>query len=241
VTPAPSSMLGRVRSARGLTLIEIMISLAVMTMMVVSVWSTFKGTLQGMETTEEAQKKYSIIRNGLSRLEAELTMTYLSQNRRVDDIKHYTLFEGRDNFSTDSLTFSAFAHLRMRKDAKESDQSVIQYFVEADKEDSRRTHLYRRETRRLTGDLPEQLEQFAPAYVVIEDVVEFELKYWDNRQREWLDEWRTMKTDMHPNRLPERVWIKLVVKDFDGQLTEFNAQVVLMLQEPIDLGKKSSG
>jgi general secretion pathway protein J len=222
-------------------LIEIMISLAVMSMMVVSVWSTFKGTLNGMKTQEEIQKKYAIIRNGISRMESELTMAYLSQNRRVDDPKHYTLFEGRDQFTADSLTFSSFAHLRVRKDANESDQSVIQYFVEQDPEDTSRTHLYRRETRRLTGDLPEDLERFAPAYIVIEDVVEFDVKYWENRQQEWLDEWRTMKTDMQPNRLPERVWIKLVIKDFDGELTEFNTQVALPLQEPIDLGKKSNG
>ena len=228
-------------SSRGLTLIEIMISLAVMSMMVVSVWSTFKGTLQGMEIQEEVQKRYAIIRNGLSRMESELTMAYLSQNRRVDDVRHYTLFEGRDNFNTDSLTFSAFAHLRVRKDANESDQSVIQYFVEQDPEDASRSHLYRRETRRLTGDLPEDLERFAPAYVVIEDVIEFDVKYWENRQQEWLDEWRTMKTDMQPNRLPERVWIKIVVEDYDGEYTEFHTQVTLPLQEPIDLGKKSNG
>jgi general secretion pathway protein J len=223
-----------------MTLIEIMISLAVMSMMVVSVYSTFKGTLDGMNKQEEVQKKYAIIRNGISRMESELTMAYLSQNRRVDDIRHYTLFEGRDNFDTDSLTFSAFAHLRVRKDADESDQSVIQYFVQEDPEDGSRSHLYRRETRRLTGDRPEDLENFAPAYVVIEDVVEFDVKYWEIRQQEWLDEWRTMKTDMQPNRLPERVWIHIVVKEADGEFTEFNTQAVIIMQEPIDLGKKGS-
>jgi general secretion pathway protein J len=226
-----------VSRSRGMTLIEIMISLAVLGMMVVSVWSTFKGTLQGMEQTEQIQTKYAIIRNGIARMESELTMAYLSANRPRDDVRHYTLFEGRDSFDADSLTFSAFAHLRIRKDANESDQSLIQYFVDEDAEDSSRMHLYRRETRRLTGDKPEDLEQFAPAYVVIEDVQEFDVKYWDNRQFEWLDEWRTMKTDMQPDRLPERVWIKIVVNDFDGELTEFHTQVVLTMQERIDAEK----
>ena len=225
------------RVRRGMTLIEVMLALAVLAMMVVSVYSSFNGTLKGMETTEEIQKRFAIIRNGLSRMNSELSMAYLSFNRPLDDPKHYTLFEGRDSFDADSVTFSAFAHLRFRKDADESDQSVIQYFIQADPEDASRTHLYRRETRRLTGDLPERLEEFAPAYVMIEDVVEFDVKYWDVRQEEWIDEWRTTKTDMQPDRLPERVWIKVGVKDIDGEILYFNTQTVLTMQERIDLGK----
>ena len=150
MTPANARM-------RGMTLIEVMISLAVLGMMLVSVWSGCQGTVRGMEITESIQTRYSIVRSGLARMEAELTMAYLSFNRPAWDARHYTMFEGRDGFDADSLTFSTFAHLRVRKDTNESDQTIIQYFVEQDPEDRSRTHLYRRETRRLTGDLPEDL------------------------------------------------------------------------------------
>jgi general secretion pathway protein J len=225
------------RKHRGMTLMEVMISLAVLSMIVVSVWSSFKGTIDGIATTEDMQKRYSIVRNGLARITSELSMSYLSFNRPLGDPKHYTLLEGRDSFDTDSLTFSTFAHLRIRKDANESDQTVVQYFVMKDPEDSDRSHLYRRETRRLTGDLPERFEDFFPAYVVIEDVVSFDVKYWDNRQFEFIDEWRTMATDMQPDRLPERLKITIGVVDFDGEVVEFTAQAIPMMQERIDLGK----
>ena len=225
------------RTRRGMTLMEVMISLAVLSMIVVSVWSSFKGTIDGIATTEEMQKRYSIVRNGLARITSELSMSYLSFNRPLGDPKHYTMLEGRDSFETDSLTFSTFAHLRIRKDANESDQTVVQYFVMKDPEDSTRTHLYRRATRRLTGDLPERLEDFFPAYVVVEDVVSFDVKYWDNRQFEFIDEWRTMATDMQPDRLPERLKITIGVVDFDGEVVEFTAQAIPMMQERIDLGK----
>lgn len=225
------------RKHRGMTLMEVMISLAVLSMIVVSVWSSFKGTIDGIATTEEMQKRYSIVRNGLARITSELSMSYLSFNRPLGDPKHYTMLEGRDSFETDSLTFSTFAHLRIRKDANESDQTVVQYFVMKDPEDSTRTHLYRRATRRLTGDLPERLEDFFPAYVVVEDVVSFDVKYWDNRQFEFIDEWRTMATDMQPDRLPERLKITIGVVDFDGEVVEFTAQAIPMMQERIDLGK----
>jgi general secretion pathway protein J len=221
-----------------MTLIEVMISLAVLTMMVVSVYSGFRGTLRGMEAAEEVQMRYSIVRNGLARLTAEVSMAYLSFNRPLDDTRHYTLFEGRDSFEQDDLTFSAFAHMRVRKDSNESDQSVIQYFLQQDPDDASRTHLYRRESRRLSGDRPEDMEQFFPAYVVIEDVESFDVKYWDNRNMEWIDEWATMRVDMHPDRLPERVKIKIGIKDGDDEIVEFHAQTALLMQERVDLGKQ---
>lgn len=224
------------RRSRGLTLIEVMISLAVLSMMMVSVWSSFNGTLRAMESSEEIQNRYSIVRNGLLRLETELSMTYLSFNRPIDEVRHFTLLDGRDSFESDSITFSAFAHLRVRKDANESDQSVIQYFLDQDPEDKSRTHLYRRESRRLTGDLPEDLERFFPAYVLVEDVVSFDVKYWNVQDLDWQDEWRTNAVDYQPDRLPQRIKITIGVQDGDDVVL-FTTQVVLMMQEKIDLAK----
>jgi general secretion pathway protein J len=227
----------RFRHSMGMTLIEIMISLTVLSMIVVSVWSSFRGTLDGMAATETVQLRYSIVRNGLVRMQSEIEMAYLSFNRPLDDVRHYTLFDVADNGKRDDLTFSSFAHLRVRKDANESDQTVLQYFIEKDPEDSSRTHLYRRETRRLTGDRADQFDEYFPAYVLIEDVEEFEVEAFDDRQREWLNAWRTTKNDMQPDRLPQRVRIKLKVRDGD-LLVPFTMQAVIPMQEKIDLGKQ---
>jgi len=222
---------------RGITMIEVLISLAVLSMLTMSVWSGFRGTINGMQATETVQMRYAIVRNGLARMQAELGMAYLSFNRPLDDARQYTLLDGVDNGKQDDLTFSAFAHLRMRKDANESDQSVIQYFLEKDPDDPKRTHLFRRESRRLTGDQADQLDEFFPAYIMIEDVEEFDVQYWDDRQREWIDEWRTTRNDMQPDRLPPRVRLKLVVLD-GGDRVPFVAQATLPMQEKIDLGKE---
>jgi general secretion pathway protein J len=219
-------------------MVEVLVSMAIMSMIVVSVWGSVNTTMKGMQINEEVQLRYSIVRNGLARITSELSMAYLSFNRPLSDTRHYTMFEGRDGFDKDEVTFSVFAHLRVRKDADESDQSVVQYFVADDPEDSTRKHLYRRESRRLTGDLPEDLEQYYPAYIVIEDVKEFNLQYWDERAEDWIDEWRTTKSDMHPGRLPQRIKIKLVVLDHEEEV-EFGAQAVTMIPERIDLAQGS--
>ncbi|RMG98013.1 MAG: prepilin-type N-terminal cleavage/methylation domain-containing protein [Deltaproteobacteria bacterium] len=229
----------RVPAARGMTLVEVMVSIAILAMMLTSVWVSFRGTLAGMQRTGEVQSKYAMVRTGLSRMLAEVSMAYLSFQRPPGETRHFTLFDGRDNFDADALTFSAFAHLRLRKDANECDQSVIQYFIEQDPDDPSRTHLYRRETRRLTGDLPERLEDVAPAFILIEDVEKFNVQYWDPRRLEWVDEWSTMRTDMQPDRLPERVRIVLEVSDPGGgdEPLVVSGQTILFLQEKIDLSR----
>ena len=226
------------RAARGLTLVEILIAVVIMTMMTVSVWVSFGTTMGGMRHAEQVQIRYSQIRNAMSRMSAELSMAYLSFNRPADEDRHFTLFDGREQFNADSVTFSSFSHVRMRKDANESDQSVIQYFLERDPKDGTRTHLYRRETRRLTGETPERLYEFTPAYVFCEDVKTFDVKYWDVKKLDWVDEWRTTKQDMHPDRLPERVKITLGIYDkVAGKDIKYVTQTLLLMQEKLDFSK----
>lgn len=228
----------RTRS-RGLTLIEILVAITVMTMMTLSVWTSFRSTAQSMKYAEQLQVRYSIIRNSLSRIAGELSMSYLSFNRPADEERHFTLFDGRDQFNRDSVTFSAFAHLRMRKDANEGDQSVIQYFVERDPTNNARTHLFRRESKRLTGDNPDnKFQELNPAYIFCEDVKSFDVKYWDNRKNEWVDEWRTVKKEMQPDRLPERVKVTLGIMDPNNEREiKYTVQTLLFMQEKLDFSK----
>ena len=224
------------RRQLGMTMIEVLVSMAILVMMLVAVWSTFNSTLRGIEITEKSQERSMVIRTAISRMTSELSMAYLSFNRPQAEPRHFTYFEGRSSGGNDNVTFSAFAHLRMRKDANESDQSLIQYFVADDPDDSSRQHLYRRESRRLTGDLPEELEKYFPAYVVLEDVDSLELEYWDQQKNEWLDEWSTVGTDGQPDRLPERIKIKIGVMEGD-EVIYYSAQTILFMQEKIDLGR----
>jgi len=222
---------------RGMTMIEVLVAMAIVALMMLSVWRSFTATVTAMEMTEDIQERYATVRNAMDRMSSEISGAYLSFNRPPEETRHFTLFEGRSDSRGDNLTFSAFAHLRIRKDANESDQTVIQYFVGDDPEDSSRQHLYRRETKRLTGDLPEDLRRYAPAYVMCEDVEDLEFKFWDPSREEWLDEWRTTAVDQQPDRLPPRVRITLSIKDPAGELQTFVTESVIVMQEKIDLSK----
>ena len=222
---------------RGLTLIEILVAMAIIAMMVASVWRGFRATIRGVEITEDVQDRYSTIRNAVDRMAGEISTAYLSFNRPPEEVRHFTLFEGRRGIDGSNLTFSSFSHLRMRKDANEGDQTVIQYFVGPDVDDSSRSHLYRRESKRLTGDRPEDFDRFAPAFVMCEDVEGLELRYWDPLTEDWTDEWRTTVVDGQPDRLPPRVEIRLLVRDEDDEIRAFTTQTVLAMQEKVDASK----
>lgn len=222
---------------RGMTMIEVLVAMTIVTLMMLGVWRSFSTTVTNAEISGEIQERYSTVRNAVDRMAAELSTAYLSFNRNPAELRHFTLFEGRSDSQGDSVTFSSFAHLRIRKDAKEGDQAVIQYFLARDPKDFGRTHLYRRETKRLTGDLPEDLRRYAPAYILCEDVESLEFEYWDPSREEWLDEWRTTVTEAQPDRLPPRVRITLGIKNGNRELEYFVTQTILPMQEKIDLGK----
>jgi general secretion pathway protein J len=227
----------RVARQRGMTLIEVLIAMAIVTVMMLGVWRSFSVTVAASEMTEEIQVRNATVRNAMDRMAAEIATAYLSFNRPPAELRHFTLFEGRSENQGDNLTFSSFARLRVRRDANESDQTVIQYFLAADPDNRSRKHLYRRETRRLTGDLPEDLRRFAPAYVLCEDVEKLEFEYWDPIRLDWVDEWRTTIAENQADRLPPRVRIKLGIMNDDRELQYFVTQTTLPMQEKIDLSK----
>ncbi|MCA9681160.1 MAG: prepilin-type N-terminal cleavage/methylation domain-containing protein [Myxococcales bacterium] len=221
-----------------MTMIEVLVAMAIITMMMVSVWSSFSSTVDGMKATESIQERYATVRNSVDRMSSEIATAYLSFNRPGGETRHYTLFEGRGSADGDNLTFSTFGHLRIRRDSNESDQTVIQYFLDDDPEDASRQHLYRRESPRLTGDKPEDLYRYVPAYVLCEDVESLEFRYWDGVNQEWLDEWRTTTNDAQPDRLPQRVEIKLGVMNRETRKVEyFITQTALPMQEKLDFSK----
>jgi general secretion pathway protein J len=227
----------RIERARGMTMVEVLVAMAILAMMTVSVWSSFAATTKAMDEVGKIQDRYAGVRSALNRMASEISMAYLSFNRLSTETRHFTLFEGRADFDKDNLTFSNFAHLRMRMHANESDQGVIQYFVADDAENGKRQHLYRRETRRLMGDLPEDLENFEAGYVLLEDIKSLDFEYWDYINQEWLEEWQTTSRSAQPDRLPQRVKITIGIEDEDGEEEFFTTQTVLFMQEKIDFSK----
>jgi general secretion pathway protein J len=219
------------RRARGFTLIEIMISVAILAMVTTLVWGSFKQTFKTKTAVEAQSSRYRTVRVGLQRLARELSMAYISQNEDTSQPERRTLFVGKHSMGGDNVRFSYFGHQRLYQDANEADTAQVEYFTARNPDDSRKTDLLRRETRRLANYKP--TDQPNEVDVVTDDIVSFKLDYWDQRDKQWREEWVTNSADGQPDRLPGRIRITLTVHDERGKEVPFSTEVRVPMQEPL--------
>lgn len=215
------------RRQRGLTLVEIMIAMAIMALMMMLAWSTIKNASDARVSFEALEERNHEIRIAMARMVHDLEAAHLSTNEDQNVDNRRTMFIGRDN----ELRFSSFAHLALWADANESDQSVIAYSLDDDREDPSLDDLYRKELRRPSNE-PWASEP-AELDVLLRGVDRLELAYWDWQDKKWQDSWDSTKTDGERNRLPSRVRITVYYKNPRGDELKMTTQARLLLQEAL--------
>ena len=218
---------------RGFTLIEVMVAAAILAMTTTLVWSSFSSTFRTKQQVEAQSSRYRTVRIALERLARELSMAYISQNEDTSQPEHRTMFEGKHKGYIDEVKFSYFGHQRLYQDANESDTAQLMYFGATSREDSRKTNLIRRETRRLSYVRPQDSPNEAD--IVCDDVVGLKLEYYDARDKQWREEWVTTAVDGQKDRMPSRVRITLTVHDERGKEVPFTTEARIAMQEPLFL------
>jgi general secretion pathway protein J len=205
-------------SRRGLTLIEISLAVAILAMIATLTWGGVARSMDAYETVTQIDRRYHEVRVAMNRMARELSMAFLESRRRFrgPEQTRRTIFKADRSSSFYRIDFNSFAHDILRQDAKESDQCEIGYFGQPDPDEPGQTNLMRREDPRLDTEP----EEGGRAYVLAENVVKFQLRFYDQRRQDWTDEWDSQKTD-YAGRLPSIVEIKLVTKDEDGRELEF--------------------
>jgi general secretion pathway protein J len=170
-------------------------------------------------------ERYAGARLALTRLSRELTMAFISEH--YDSARYRdrpTLFKG----DGEKLLFTTMAHVRLVQDAKESDQSLVEYLVERDPV-SGEDALFRREKVRI-DDEP---DRGGRKDLVASNVKGLSLRYWDVKRKEWVREWST-RTPEKLNELPTRVRIELEVKLADGRTEKFTTQARVAITAPLE-------
>jgi general secretion pathway protein J len=216
----------------GMTLVELMIAVAVLAMITSMVWASFSETTRTKTVIEERQARGHEVRLAMSRMareiaEAFLTKNYSNEGQLVTTPK--SIFASEDRPPFDRIDFAAFAHHRLYRDANESDQSEISYFVTTDRQDRSMDNLVRRESSRIDEDP----RHGGTVLVMVEDVAEFDLTFFDVQSQEWVDFWDTASLDGQPDRLPAFVKILLVVNQGEGRTRRFVEKVSIPIENPI--------
>lgn len=215
----------RRRAAGGFTLVELLIAMAITATIGAMTVGAVREVDRAREIARAQADRYAAARLALTRLAREVSMAFLSDNY---DTNHYrerlTLFVGRE----DELLFTTMAHQRLYRDARESDQAVVDYTVEADPETPGEQALFRREKVRL-DDEPDRGGQ---KDLVADHVASFRIRYWDRRRNDWAREWTTKSVD-HGNELPARVRFELEIALGGGRTEKLSTEARIAMTRPL--------
>lgn len=195
---------------QGMTLIEAMVAVTILAMVTLLVYGGLSQTMRNRARMEASMDRAHVVRVAMERMVREISQAFVSihVNPNTALIFSSTIFHGRREGRGSRLDFTSFSHRRLFRDAHESDQNELGYFLLEHRDDETHemhTVLVRRESRRI-DESPEEGGQLT---ILIDDVREFELTYLDPLSIEWVEEWDT--TGVETNRLPAQVMIRLVL------------------------------
>jgi general secretion pathway protein J len=199
--------------ARGLTLVELMIAVAITATLGAMTVGAFAQIDRASQVARAQAERYDAARLALSRMAREVSMAFLSDNYDHARFRERpSLFVGRE----DQLLLSTMAHVRLYQDVRESDQAIVEYTVDADPDGSGEQALFRREK----VHLDDEPDRGGRKDLVAGHVVGLTIAYWDQKRGDWAREWSTRSVE-NSNALPSRVRFTLEVKLADGRTERF--------------------
>jgi general secretion pathway protein J len=214
--------------AAGFTLIEILLAMAILTFVTTIMWGSFSQTAANKRALEATQERVHTARVALMRMARELEMAYTA-SESFGLTYTRTFFTASSQASVDEVSFSTFAHQRLRGGLAESDTTVVTYYGERDPDDPKVTNLMRRETHRLQAEDPKTL--MGEAYVLCPDVSRVKFTFYDYKKKEWEHEWNTRTVGAE--YLPSHVRISLTVVDEHGEDATYSTDARIRMTEQL--------
>jgi len=211
--------------ARGFTLVEVLIAVGITAAMAVMTIGSLREVDRAAEVVRLQNERYGAARLALARVAREVSMAFLSDNWDANRFRDpVTLFVGRE----DELLFTTLAHVRLYRDAKESDQAVVEYRLDADPDHPAERALFRREK----AHLDDEPDRGGRRDLVADRVRALRIQYWDPRRKEWVREWTTRSTE-HAKELPPRVRLELEMTLPDGRSERFVTEARIEIRTPV--------
>lgn len=199
---------------RGMTLIEVMIGMAIFASVGALVYGGFAQTSKAKQVLNTQLDRYHELRVGMERMVRELSMAYMSIHvpRLSSSQAVRTTFVGKDSGFGDRIDFTSVSHQRIYRDAKESDQNELSYFLTDDPKGEGKVL-----ARRMQPRVDDKPNEGGRVEVLITDVLEFELEYLDPTNWEWVKSWDAVSGTGQTNRLPAQIKIKVTVPKINGK------------------------
>ena len=219
-------------SQRGVTLLEILVSLAVIGLIATLIYGALDGMAKSRDGLARIGDRYHQGRSALSRITRELQSAFISAHSPINPAlaTRTTLFLGTDSSKTDRVDFTSFSHRRLARSAHESDQCELSYFTSRDPDDRNKLDLVRREDASIDLDPGKD----GPVLVVAEDISEFNLRYFDQVTQQWTDSWDSSQATGQFGRLPSQIKVDLILNHGPGDNpVHFQTKVSIETQLPL--------
>lgn len=224
----------RARS-RGMTLLEILVSLGVMAMISLMIYGAFDSMGRGKRGESLRADRARQGRDAVDRIAREMQSAFLSMHQPLSPAlqTRMTAFIATNSAQYDRVDFTSFAHRRVERDARESDQAEIGFFVVKDPDVDGKMDLVRREQAPIDFDP----KRGGMVNVLAEDVESFELKYLDPLTGTWVESWDSTQLAQQLNRLPIEVRVELKLKAVKNTPEfKYTTKVILPITQPLRFG-----
>ncbi len=214
-------------SSRGFTLLEALISIAILGTILSFVYLSFFTAFNAKSYVERRNEVYQTGMQIMAHLKRELSSAYLDINP-AGLISPYTYFIGIkdewDGNPMDRLYFTTLSHVNIPvgNQVQGSDYAAIAYDTQID-EGKNKVYLVHREQPFFVA---EPLTQ-GPGFIITRSAVSIAFYFFDANTKQWTDQWDTRLQGM--NHLPYAVLIQLILKDRNGVDVPFREIVRLRM------------
>jgi len=204
----------------GMTLIEIVIAMAMLAFMAVSVVVVMRNSADAQEDIRERTELSQMGRNAMEVMRREFAMAFVSKQTTEEWV---TFFKATDRDPIDEVHFVTRAHEKRYSDTKESDLAEISYTSESDRHGGHFATLLHRED----ATIDDQWDRGGTVLPLAHNVRKLNLRYFDQRKEEWVDEWDT-ESGEQVNRMPRAVEIVLELEDKKGNTASYITRGLIM-------------
>jgi general secretion pathway protein J len=225
------------RATRGLTLLEVLIASAILSLVASMIWVAFDQTARMRTKLSERQEHDHLARVAITRITRDLRSAFLSlhvnQEQRAAAV--ITAFKGRSGNGGSRLDLTTFTHRRLRRGTHEGDACEVGYQLLDHRGDDgvRGMDLVRRESPRIDNDP----ERGGVIDVLIPGVKSFELSYFDDQTDQWTETWDSTQATGQVGRLPPRVRVTITLEE--GERREervYSTETPILVTRPLTFG-----
>lgn len=192
---------------KGFTLLEVIITISILSVMMIAVSSLLKGSFEvreGLSNNGKINHRINVAMRAVSDdLEHALYFSLNDPIRSTPDRTWKTYFEIGKNFKGENLRFTMNNYRPQKYNAKESDMAFVVYEVKESKDTPGRNHLYRG----YNSKVPSSFKEDPPMKIVAKNIKNMKVEYWNGDS--WVqDKWSTSSGTTR-DKLPHMIRLTL--------------------------------